>query len=547
MGKAAVLGIILVVIAVALIGMFMSQQGPPPAAPQTPTEAPAEEQTPREAAETPTPAEGPRYAEEIRIAIGIDLDTVDPHGQTTTLVYNIMRHVYETLLWYDEEGNVIPWLATRWEVSDDGLTYTFYLREGVKFHDGSELDAETVCLNVERWINPDARVPLRSQLGPVKGCNAVDKYTVEITLEKPYAPFLRAIASYLMITSRPTLERFGADVITEPVGTGPYRFVRWEKGKEIVLERFEDYWGDVPPTRRLVWQIFPEAGTRLAALRAGDVDAAFLPPASEYPKLKDDPNFKVYSPVTTRVIFIALLPKGPLNDVRVRQAINYAVDKEAIVRNVLFGLGQPLDAPIPPFFFGYCPQEPYEYNPERARQLLAEAGYPNGFRMVLLHPTGRYLNDKQIAEALQGYLGQVGIQVELRTMDWPSYVAEILKPNVDEIGGDAILIGWGPLVADAHFTMYAQFHSKEAPPNGLQLARYSNPEVDRLLDAALSELDEERRRQLYCDAIRIIWRDAPWIFLHAQRYFMATSNKVRDVMVFVDGEEFFFHRAYKEE
>ena len=537
-----VIAIIVVIGILAAFGFMPLQQAPQ----QTPTQAPATPTaaTPEKREETPAPAQQERrLREELRLAIGIDPDTVDPHGLTTTLVANIVGHVAETLLWFDENGNLIPWLATEWEVSEDGLTYTFKLRSGVKFHDGTPLNAEAVCVNFERWLNPDVRVPSRSQLGPVKECRVIDDLTFEVTLEKPYAPFLRALGSYLRIVSPKSIEEVNVTgTITRPVGTGPYKFVSWEKGKEIVLEAFEDYWGGAPKIKRLVWKIIPEAGTRLAALKAGDVDVAFLPPASEVNALKNDPNIKVYTPLTNRVLFIAFLPNGPLADPKVRQALNYAVDKEAIVKNIMFGLASPLKAPVPDHFFGFCPQQPYEYNPEKAKQLLAEAGYPDGFKMVLFHPVGRYLQDKQIAEAIQAYLAEIGVEVELRTMDWPSFVASILKP-FEETEHDAVLIGWGPGVADAHFTIYPQFHSGQRPPKGLQLAHYQNPEVDKLLEQAVTELDEEKRKELYCQVTEIVWNEAPWIFLHVQRYLLAATKNLEGIFIDADGEKFFFHKA----
>ncbi len=164
------------------------------------------------------------------MALGTDLDTVDPHGQTSITVHNVLRHVYETLVWLDDKGNVVPWLAERWEVSPDGLVYTFYLRQGVKFHDSSEFNATVVKANIDRWIDPGVRVPLRSQLGPVKGAEVVDRYTVKIYLSDPFAPFIRALTSYLLITSLDVIKKFGNSTITDVVGTGPYKFASWEKG-----------------------------------------------------------------------------------------------------------------------------------------------------------------------------------------------------------------------------------------------------------------------------------------------------------------------------
>jgi len=525
--------LILIVLAAYLGFRFSQQVGTTTTLPTAPTTSPTM---------SPSPTGIVSKKDVVRVAIGVDLDTIDPHGQTTTTVQNVVRHVYETLLWYDENGNLIPWLAERWEVSPDGLVYTFYLRKGVKFHDGAEFDAYAVKANVDRWLNPEARVPLRSQLGPVKGAEVVDKYTVKIYLEKPYAPFLRALASYLLIASPKVIEKFGANAITEAVGTGPYKFVSWEKGKKVVLEANPDYWGPKPYIKRIEWVIIPEASTRVAALLAGDVDFAYNLPPVDMERVRAA-GFQIVTPVSNRIMFVAILPKGPLADARVRQALNYAVDKKAIIDNILLGLGIEARAPLPPHFFGYAEMPPYNYDPNKARQLLAEAGYPQGFKVVLLHPTGRYLQDKQVAEAIQAYLSKVGIQVELKTMDWPSFVAEIRKP-LNETTFDMVLLGWGPGVADAHFTLYGQFHSSQAPPRGLAEAHYSNPVVDELLDKAMSELDEAKRAELYKKAIEIIWRDAPWIFLYTQKWFYAASPDLKGFMVYVDGEQIFFHKAY---
>lgn len=482
----------------------------------------------------------------LKVAIGTDLDTVDPHGQTTTTVFNVMRHVYEPLIGLNERGEPVPLLAESWEISSDGLVYTLHLRKGVKFHDGTELDAETVKLNFNRWLDPTVRVPLRSQLGPVDHVEVVDKYTVKVYLKEPFAPFLRSLASYLLIASKDAIVKYGNSTIEQPAGTGPFKFVSWEKGKMVVLERFDDYWGEKPLLQRIEWYVIPEASTRVTALLAGDVDFAYNLPATDLDRLKGTPGITVLTPLSNRVIFIALLPKGPLANPLVRQALNYAVDKSAIIQNVLFGLALEADSPLPPHFFGYVPMTKYEYNPQKAKELLAQAGYPNGFKMVLIHPTGRYLMDKQVAEAVQAYLSQIGVQVELRTMDWPSYVSELLKP-LEEKTFDAVFLGWGAFVADAYFTLNGQFLSTNAPPKGLAAAHYNNSVVDDLLIRAAKETDVNVRKELYRQASEIIWRDAPWIFLYTQRNLYASTNKLAGFQIHVDGEQVYFFKAYFKE
>jgi len=478
----------------------------------------------------------------LKVAIGVDPDTLDPHGQTTTTVSNVLRHVYESLLWFDEKGNLIPVLAERWEVSPDGLEYTFYLRKNVRFHDGSEFNATVVKANIDRWFDPGVKNPSRSQLGPVKEAVVVDPYTIKIYLKEPYAPFLRALPS-LLITSLNVINKFGNKTITEVVGTGPYKFVSWEKGKKIVLERNDDYWGQKPYIKRIEWLIIPEASTRLAALLAGDVDFAYNLPPTDLERVKNDPRFTVLTPTSNRVIFIAIQPRGPLADPRVRQALNYAIDKDAIINSVLYGLAIKADSIVPPHFFGYVPMKPYEYDPQKARRLLEEAGFPFDKKLVLLHPTGRYLQDKQVAEAIQAYLSKIGVQVELKTMDWPSFVASILKP-LDQKDFDLLLLGWGSTVPDAHFVLYFNFHSSQAAPKGLGEAHYNNSEVDKLLEQAAKETDENKRLELYKKATEIIWNDAPWIFLYVQKWFFASTKDLKGYTIYIDGEQIYFNKAY---
>ncbi len=482
----------------------------------------------------------------LKVAIGVDLDTVDPHGQTTAMVANVLRHVYETLLWRDP-GNLslIPLLAERWEVSSDGLVYTLYLRKNVKFHDGSEFNATVVKANFDRWFDPTVRVPVRAQLGPVNRTEVVDTYTVRVYLSQPYPFFLDMLASYPMITSLPILQKFKNNTITEVVGTGPYKFVSWEKGKKIVLERFDDYWGQKPYIKRIEWFIMPEASTRLAALLAGDVDFAYNLPATDLDRVAGNPNLVALTPTMNRVIYVffVIKPNSPLADPRVRQALNYAIDREAIIKSILYGLAIPAnDSFIPPHYLGYSPMEPYKYDPEKAKKLLAEAGYPNGFKMIMIHPTGRYLQDKQVAEAIQAYLANIGVQVELRTMDWPSYVATLTKPCSDK-DYDAGLLGWGTAIPDAYFILFGQFHSSQITPKGLAPGCYNNSEVDKYIDLARKELDPAKRAEYYKLAAQIIWRDAPWIFLYTQKNFAGKTASLKGEFV-LNGEDFYFMRAY---
>jgi peptide/nickel transport system substrate-binding protein len=487
----------------------------------------------------------PRGLEELKIAIGIEPDTLDPAAQTTTLVANLVSHMYENLVRVEDPmGDIKPQLAERWEVSSDGLTYTFFLRKNVKFHDGASFDANAVKATFDRLLNPKTRSPQRGVVGHtlIEEVKVVDQYTVTFKLKQPFAPFLRGLAStHSAIVSPLALQKYGTDLIEVPAGTGPFKFVSWKRGESLVLERFDDYWGEKATVKRVVIRFMPEAGTREAALLAGDVDVAVLPPASDLPKLTADPAVKVYTPPTQRIIFIALNTQwGPLKDARVRQALNYAVDKQAIVEKVVFGLATPAVAPLPEFLIKNTRIGFYEYNPQKAKQLLAEAGYPNGFKMTIIHPVGRYIQDKQIAEAVQSYLRDVGVEVELKTTDWPTFVQLVRKPLDEQVQShQAVLLGWGYWLYDPHPQLVGQFHSSQWPDKGLAPAFYKNTRVDELLDQAAATVDEAKRTQLYSEASKLIWDDAPWIFLHVQKYFIAAKANLKDLVV-ATNEMFWF-------
>ncbi|MEM2036709.1 MAG: ABC transporter substrate-binding protein, partial [Candidatus Caldarchaeum sp.] len=258
-------------------------------------------------------------------------------------VANVMYYVYETLVRIqDPDGKIIPGLAESWTVSPDGLTYTFNLRRGVKFHDGSRLDANVVKQNFDRMLDPKTRSPQRAVVGHTRidKVTVTGQYSLEIKLKEPLAPFLRGLASiHSAIISPLAFQKYGTGLVDEPAGTGPFKFVKWNRGESLILQRFDEYWDQKATIKELVFRFIPEAASREAALLAGDVDIAVLPPASDVTKLRQDSRVKVYTPPTQRIIFITLNTQwGPLKDARVRQALNYAVDKNAIVEKVVFGL-----------------------------------------------------------------------------------------------------------------------------------------------------------------------------------------------------------------
>jgi peptide/nickel transport system substrate-binding protein len=464
------------------------------------------------------------------IAVGIDPDTFDPAGQTTTTVQNIVDYVVETLVTVDDEGTVGPRLAETFETSEDGLTVTLGLVEGAQFHDGTPFNAEAVTFNLERILDPALTVPLGSPYEVIQSVTAVDESTVEITLTRPSPGFLSALSVTTAAMISPASVETGGNTnlnYQNPVGTGPYTFDSYTAGETVTVQKFADYWGEEPHYDTVNFRIVPEAATRESLLLAGQVDMIILPPVSDIEALQNNDDVEVLLAPSDRTIFIALDNNDPvLSNPQVRQALNYAVDKQTIVESVLFGAAEVMDAPMAPSLFGYCETGSYDYDPDRARQLLAEAG-AEGATLDLLTPSGRYVQDAQAAEAIAGYLREVGLTVNVTTSDFPSFLSRVNAPPSPETV-DMHLLGWAPAYLDADFQMQ-MFRQATHPPAGLGTAFYTNPQVEEILAQADVEIDQDTREQLYCDASEIIWDDAPWIFLWTQSFPIVHSTDVEGI------------------
>jgi len=479
------------------------------------------------------PVDARAEIDELIIGIGIDADTLNPQEQTTTLMQNMCDLIYDNCLYQDPEGGLHPRLVSEYEVSKDGLTYTLHLRKGVKFSDGTNFDADAVKLTWDRIMDRKMRVPLRFSVSMVEECVKIDDHTVQLKLKYPFAPLAMNLSISLPSPISPAaIEKYGEDVRQNTVGAGPYILKEWVKGDRIVMVRNENYWGEKPTVKKITWKIVPEAATREAMLRAGQIHVCYKPLPSNVAALKADPNITLEMPLDTRTIFMGLnFQKGVTTDKKVRQAFNYAVDKKAIVKKILFDTAAPMDGPVSPKLFGYVKMaKQYDYDPDKAKQLLKEANFDFSKTVSMRTPNGRYLFDKQVSEAVQAYLQAIGVKAELRVYDWPTYVAGLLKP-IDESELEVFLLGWGPLFLDADMGLYGQFHSSVNPPKGLGAAFYSNPEYDKAIEATRLEQDPQKRLELFKAASKIVWDDCPWIWLHVEKFVIAYSSKIKGMVV----------------
>ena len=509
----------------------------PPAAGPAPTAVSALPAAPPTPLPTPTLAPTrPALLSGMRIAIDVDPDTLDPAGQTNATVQSLVDYLTEPLVRLQPDGSLGPGLAEKWERSPDGRAYTFSIRRGVRFHDRAILDADAVKLSLDRFLNPQLKVPLRAPFdaGLVEAVVVVDPSTVRVQLREPFRLFLHKLAGTEMgIVSPAHAHAYPDSYNEEPAGTGPYRFKERRKGESVVLERFEGYWARKPFYPQVQFRIVPEVATRESLLLANQVDMIIQPPLSDIPSLQRSDSLRVLLGPTSRTTFVAMdltLPGGtPLSIKKVRQALNHAIDREGLIRTLLFGAAVPMDAPMAPSLAGYTRTGPYTYDPGRARQLLMEGGTPQ-LLLKFIHPTGRSMQDALAAQVAQGVasnLHEVGVTTELTGYDWPSYLAAI---NVPEDRGVAHLhlFGWTPAFLDASQQL-TQFTRAQWPPQGLATSHYTNPRVEALLDQSASEPDTQKRQDLYAEAQRIVWDDAPWVFLWVPSFPLAYTSRITGI------------------
>ncbi len=491
---------------------------------------------------------GPKHGGTLKVAIGVDIDTLDPMGQTTTTVQNLVDMVVEPLVTIDDKGGVKPLLAESWQAASDGLSYTFTLKRDVKFHDRTGFTAAAVKTNFDRVLDTSNKAPLRGVLGAITSTTVIDDSHVKFTLKQPVAPFIAALTSTTFGILSPASITSGGNSyqkVENLVGTGPYKLKEKVKGERVTLVKNDDYWGKKANYDVQEFKIVPEAASREALVRSGQADVIILPPASDIPALQNDASLKVLLAPSDRTIFISINTVSKdqplLQNPKVRQALNYAVDKQSIIKSVLFNAADPLDAPMAKSLLGYCKVGDYGYSRDKAKSLLQEAG-ASGMSVKLISPTGRYVQDFQAANAIAGNLRDIGLKVEgPSTSDWPTYLATINVPP-SKATAQLHVLGWAPGYLDAQQQM-EQFYSPRTPPAGLATSYYNNPKVDDLIVKANTESDKESRVRDYCAAAKQIWDDAPWIFLWTQRFPIVYTAKVTGIGSFPNEK---FYTVYAE-
>jgi len=485
----------------------------------------------------------PIVAQELKIAVAADVTSIDPHFFNLFPNNNIAEHIFDKLVQMDPDSRMIPGIATSWKTIDD-KTWEFKLRKGVKFHDGSELTAEDVVFSIDRVpLVPNSPGPFSAYTKAIVAKEIVDPYTIRFKYAAPY-PLAPNDLSTIYIVSK----KVAANASTEDfnsgkaaIGSGRYKLVRYVNGERIDLVRNDSYWGDKPAYEKVQFKIIKNEPARMAALLSGDVDAIEQPPTADIARLKTDPKFTLTSKISHRVIYFNFdhlnrvspfitakdgkpLDKNPLLDVRVRRAISKAINRPAIAERVMEGQAIPSGQLVSEKLFGHNPALKAEvYDPEGAKKLLAEAGYPNGFNITIHGPSGRYVNDEKIVQAVAQMLSRVGIVAKVETAPMGPYSGRASKQEFS-----FHMVGWGASTGEASSplrSLLATFN-RDKGLGAVNWGRYSNVKVDYLIEQALQQVDDENRKVMLQNATKLAMEDLGIMPIHFQYTIWATKKNV---------------------
>jgi len=465
---------------------------------------------------------GPVWAageREVTIAQGIDAEFLDVQMTNNIVTLIINGSLYDTLLTRDKQLQIAPALATSYKLVSDKV-WEVKLRQGVKFHNGEPFDANAVKFSFERIYRADFKSPQKGWFSTIERVEIVDPSTVRFHTKVPDPAMPARMTLMYQLAPKYVAQVGDVQANLKPVGTGPFKFVEWMKNERIVVEANDAHWSGKPAVRRATWRPIPELGSRIAALQTGQADLIVNVPPDQVQSLTANRNLRIEKTPSCRIISfgIAQIKGGPLADRRVRQALNHAVDLQAILDAVLLGNGKRINSWMPPNVWGYDASIPfYEHNPKKAKELLAAAGQTN-LTLTIQAPNGRWAMDKDIAQAVAGQLTENGIKTNVKIVaEWGAFVRSILDHKTEDI----FMSGWClPSLDPDHWVT----------PNlktGEPVSQYSNPEVDKLMEQARAEMSAEKRKQLYSQLLRLIREEAPYIFGYQQMDIYGVNNRLK--------------------
>lgn len=461
--------------------------------------------------------------------------SLDPHDTSDTYSGAIERAIFQGLMGFDKDLNIIPMLAESYTYNDAATEFTFKLKKGIKFHDGADFNADAVRVNIARMMT--GKYKRSSLMKPVKELQVVDDYTVRFILKEPFGAFVNAIAHPgSLIQSPKAIETYGDDVSKNPVGTGPYVFEEWVSGSYVKIKKNPNYWRGEVKVDSITFRPIPESGARLAMLRAGQAHYIYPMPA-ELKKIADrDDNIEILSIPSIIARYLVLNTQyKPMSDVRVRQAINYALDKQAIIRIAWGGSATEADSIIPPNLQFYKKQATWPHDLEKAKALMKEAGYEKGFKVVFYTPNAS--NRLRATEMAQQQLKLIGITGSIESMDIASFYNKLESHTVADAADVPFIAfgGWSASTGDADWGIRPLLSTEAFPPSMSNYGFFANEEVDSLIQSGLASADKAVRQEAYSKLQDTIWPLAPWGYLFVDTINAAKVKNLKGIYPLPDG------------
>lgn len=475
-------------------------------------------------------------AKDVVIAVGSNFTTLDPYDANDTLSQAVAKSFYQGLFGFDKDMKLINVLAERYDVSKDGLSWTIKLKSGIKFQDGTDFNAEAVKVNLDRASNPDNHLKRYNLFKSIATTEVVDPTTVKITLKQPFSAFVNTLASPAAAMISPTaLKKYGKDIAFHPVGTGPFVLETWNPTDFVKVKKFDGYWKKgYPKLDTLTWRPVVDNNTRATMLQTGEANLAFPVPYEQAKLLEKNSKLDlVVSPsIMQRYLSINVTQK-PFDNVKVREALNYAISRDALVKVAFAGYATPASGVVPPAIQYSQSYPAAQYNPAKARELLKEAGFPNGFTTTLWS-SHNHTTAQKVLQFAQQQLAQVGIKATVTAMDAGQRSAEVEGKGQKESGVRLFYTGWSASTGEANWALTPLFATQSWPPTIFNTAFYSNTKVDNDLADALKTTDSSRKAALYKDAQDQIWQDKPWVPLVVEKLVSAKTKSLSGFYVMPD-------------
>jgi glutathione transport system substrate-binding protein len=480
----------------------------------------------------------PAYAaKDVVFAVASTFTTTDPYDANDTLSQAVAKSFYEGLFGFDRNMKLKPVLAESYEASRDGLTYTIKLRHGIKFHDGTDFNAEAVKVNFDRVTNPDNKLKRYGLYSVIAKTEVVDPYTVRITLKEPFSAFINDLAhpSGVMI-SPSALKQWGSkDIAFHPVGTGPFKFVEWKSTDYLKVAKNENYWRKgYPKVDTITWKPVVDNNSRAALMQTGEAHFTFPVPYELADVLKAKPNLELVAAPSIVLRYLSMnVQQKPFDNAKVRQAIAYAINKQALAKVAFNGYAVPADGVVPDAVEYSAKLGPWPYDLAKAKKLMAEAGYPNGFETELWSAYNHSTAQK-VSQFLQQQLAQIGIKAKITLLETGQRVERVESWQDPKTPVRLYYVGWSSSTGEADWALRPLLFGDSWPPKLFNTAYYRNDKVDADIKGALATTDKAQKAKLYRDAQQTIWNDAPWAPLVTEKLLSAHSKKLSGVYVMPD-------------